>query len=40
MIDLFDPIVGHILSKLGFGSRAQIAAWVVEQRATAGADPR
>jgi DNA-binding CsgD family transcriptional regulator len=24
--------VGHILSKLGFRSRAQIAAWVVEQR--------
>lgn len=28
--------VGHILGKLGFTSRAQIAAWVAEQRGTAG----
>ena len=28
--------VAHILTKLGFASRAQIAAWVVQQRNGAG----
>jgi DNA-binding CsgD family transcriptional regulator len=31
--------VKHILSKLGFHSRSQVAAWVLEQRASAGVAP-
>ncbi|RSS42946.1 LuxR family transcriptional regulator [Streptomyces sp. WAC05858] len=30
--------IEHILSKLGFSSRAQVAVWVAEQHRTAGAD--
>jgi DNA-binding NarL/FixJ family response regulator len=33
-----DAHVYHILTKLGFNSRAQIAAWAVEQRLLAGRD--
>ena len=31
--------VGHILDKLGFSSRAQIAAWAAERGLTGDSDP-
>jgi DNA-binding NarL/FixJ family response regulator len=35
-----DTHIEHILNKLGFGSRAQIAAWAVEQGLKAIEEPR